>query len=561
MAAAGGFRLFRPNTLQQGLILVVLASLIPIAIVSILQGAVVLEGTRIATAARLSSAAQAVAERERDPFIIARHSLTLASRLPEVVDMSPTCSNVMRAALLEPTALVNFSRIDAGGYPRCSARALVPGLNSADTQWWQDGIHAQGFTVGGPIYGRASRQLVLVVMLPLLTPEGEQNGAVTAAVSMPRIRQSLDNAVKGTDSVAALVNKDGEVLLSSGDARFSLLPIGTSDEGPPSIMASNGREYYYSIASLEGDDLFIAYAEPKNTLFGNTISQQQWGLLLPILGLFLASLAIWFGADRLAVRWFRQLRLTSRQIASGNYAVDISQFAGAPEEVAALSADMQFMAKAIDARDADLTKALEVKTELTREVHHRVKNNLQIVMSLLTMQAARLTQPDAREALAQTRSRIAALSLIHRLLYQQDEQMGPAKVGVNNLMVELCQQLRAANRAHANVDLICDIGPQDVDIDQAVPLALFAVEAVTNAYRHAFAEDQKGEIRMEFKVENGLATLTIRDNGRGYDHGSTDEQMGAELMRAFADQLGGEAQVSTGKGNGTSVRIVFPVVP
>lgn len=62
-------------------------------------------------------------------------------------------------------------------------------------------------------------------------------------------------------------------------------------------------------------------------------------------------------------------------------------------------------------------------------------------------------------------------------------------------------------------------------------------------------------------VDGGLATLTIRDNGSGYDHASTDEQMGAELMRAFADQLGGEAQVSTGKGTGTSVRIVFPVAP
>lgn len=559
MATLGGLRIFKPNTLQQGLVLIVLASLIPIAIVSILQGAVVLEGTRIATAARLSAGAQAVAERERDPFIIARHSLTLASRLPEVVDMTPSCSNVMKAALLEPTALVNFSRIDAGGYPRCSARALIPGLNIADTQWWQDGIHANGFTVGGPIYGQASRQLILVVMLPLLTAEGQQNGAITAAVSMPRIRQSLDNAVKGTSSVAALVNKDGEVLLSSGGAHFSLLPISSSDDDPPSVMANNGREYYYSIASLEGDELFIAYAEPKNTLFGNTISQQQWGLLLPILGLFLASLALWFGADRLAVRWFRQLRLLSRQIAGGNYDVDLSQFAGAPEEVAALSSDMQLMAKSIDARDADLTKALEVKTELTREVHHRVKNNLQIVMSLLTMQAARLTQPDAREALAQTRSRIAALSLIHRLLYQQDEQMGPAKVSVDSLMVELCQQLRAANRSHANVDLVCEIGPQDINIDQAVPLSLFAVEAVTNAYRHAFTDQQNGEIRMSFTVADAMATLSIRDNGRGYDHASTDEQMGAELMRAFADQLGGQAEVMTGAGSGTSVRIVFPV--
>jgi two-component sensor histidine kinase len=217
------------------------------------------------------------------------------------------------------------------------------------------------------------------------------------------------------------------------------------------------------------------------------------------------------------------------------------------------------MADVIDRRNSDLTHALEAKTLLTREVHHRVKNNLQIINSLLTLQSGRVREGPAKEVLAQTRARINALALIHRLLYERDNGYERGEVPINNLMAELCAQLRGASRSMTQVQLICHASNVPVPIEYAVPLTLFVVEAVTNAFRHAFPKGMRGAIILRFDLDGENAILDISDNGQGYVVSDEAAQMGTELMRGFATQVDGKLSISSSEGNGTKVALSFPL--
>ena len=252
--------------------------------------------------------------------------------------------------------------------------------------------------------------------------------------------------------------------------------------------------------------------------------------------------------------WVSKLREQVALIASGEYEPGSPAFSRAPAGLVELSQDLDGLAMLIAEREA-------VRKALALEVHHRVKNNLQIVTSLLNMQASRIENPAAREALGQTRARIGALALIHRIMYEQDDNSSTATVDVARLIPELCAQFRLANRNRTEIAFHSEASSFAVPLDGAVPLVLFAVEAVTNAYAYAFKAGRSGTVALLFKVsEEGNATLSVTDNGIGFDHTRNDNSMGRQLMTGFARQLGGDITINSSAETGTEVRLDYPIV-
>ncbi|MGC1469036.1 MAG: sensor histidine kinase [Sphingorhabdus sp.] len=289
------------------------------------------------------------------------------------------------------------------------------------------------------------------------------------------------------------------------------------------------------------------------------VNQVRISLLLPIAALLVACLAIWFGTTRLVLRWLESLRTLASQFANGDFAGDVEKYERAPRELGLLSADLHSMARAIETRDHELQVALDAKTALTHDIHHRVKNNLQIVSSLLNLQAGKISDPAAREALSQTRARIGGLAQIHRLLYEESHDSDHGNVNIASLLNALCVQLRALHRGQGRVQLNCDAESQTVPINNAVPLTLLAVEAVTNAYRHGFPDDNGGAIAVHFDIVDEQATLAVADDGVGFDPLKITTSMGGQLMEAFAQQLGGQLHIDSSPGQGTTVRLTYPL--
>jgi two-component sensor histidine kinase len=212
-------------------------------------------------------------------------------------------------------------------------------------------------------------------------------------------------------------------------------------------------------------------------------------------------------------------------------------------------------ADALLGRDASLRDSLAQKDALMREIHHRVKNNLQVISSLLNMQQRALSDPAARAAMSDTRQRITALALIYRALYQ-----GPdlKRVDLRPFLEELTAQLVAGEMLHGPVVRTeLKVDALVIDPDRLAPLALFAVEAITNAQKHAFAQ-RGGSLTVTFEVHGEEAKLEISDDGQAPDDALVASGVGRTLMTAFARQLRGRAELVRNAQGGITSRLIFP---
>ncbi|MBL0925373.1 MAG: sensor histidine kinase [Sphingomonadaceae bacterium] len=549
----------KPSNLRQGLIWIVVAALLPFVVVSVIQGLATLENIRVLAGSELNAKAAAIAERERNRFVVAQHLLMTLAANPDVIAMTDRCGEALSGGLRDYSAIVNFVRSDAQGNVRCSAMPYRPGTNFAGAAWWQRGIQAGRLTVTkAPVVGPISGREILILFLPLRDDRGRQFGGISAGISMDDLRNSIAKAPENLTGSISIMSTDGNVVAEGTQQQDFRPPNLVRIEGSLEAKSASGEEWMYSVARLYSDDLVVVYAQPRQQLMATAIRQARVSFLLPLASILLASMAIWLGTQKLVVTWLRELAKMAGRFAHGDFRGDREKFAGAPEEVAALSADLHIMAETIDMRNRELTQALAAKTRLTHEVHHRVKNNLQIINSMLSLQIARTRESKAKTVLSQTMARISALALIHRLLYDDDADHEQGRVAVDDLFRDLSLQFNAHAQRPPNVNIVCEAFGTVIPVDVAVPLSLFVVEAVTNAFQHAFGPDDKGTVEVHFRQNRNDMEVVISDDGRGYENSSQAGQMGMELMHAFTTQLNGEMSMETAQDGGTRVRLVLP---
>ena len=197
------------------------------------------------------------------------------------------------------------------------------------------------------------------------------------------------------------------------------------------------------------------------------------------------------------------------------------------------------------------TAALTERDLLLREVYHRVKNNLQVVDGMLVMQAARLSDPEGKAALATLRSRVYALGLVHHQLMGSKDletfEVGP-------FLEELSQHL-LEGAGDRGVTLTVEAPPLHVGLDFAIPLGLLVTELVTNSIKHGFPEG-RGAIDVRLEEADGEVLLLVRDDGVGYDPAAPrPATLGGRIVDGLVRQLGATLTVAVDGGVHTSVRI------
>jgi two-component sensor histidine kinase len=542
------------------LLLVVLAALVPISVTSILQSITSWNNMQQAAMVGLHANAKAIAERERDAFLITSRLLMVAAANPDIRDITPRCNDVLQAGFTGYDPVVNFVRTDAKGQVRCSILPFREGLSFVGQTWWERSKVANSITVSQPTTGTVSGVPVIIMAIPIKDKTGNFAGTFSAGIEISKLAKSVAQAPESKTGSIAIISENDELVASSGQAIPFDLPVDLRNGATGTAKSPSGEKWLYNVVSISGNELHVVYAEPRSKIMAAALEQFRASIILPLIAILLTLAAIWFGTNRLVIRWLSALRKLSDEMTKGNFQGNRQTFTDAPLELRELSDDLHDMAHVIDTRTTELTDALNAKTELTREIHHRVKNNLQIVTSLLTMQASRMKGEGAQTALKQARARVVALALIHRLTYEQDNDTTQPTVAVENLLEELCKQLRYSHRERRGVDLSSRTDDYTMSSDLAVPLALFIVEAVTNSYRHGFNEGADGKIELVFELDEKEAMLTVTDNGRGYDIASQERSdMGTELMHGFAAQLNGIATMSSKIGSGSKTTLRFPI--
>ena len=204
-----------------------------------------------------------------------------------------------------------------------------------------------------------------------------------------------------------------------------------------------------------------------------------------------------------------------------------------------------------------LRASLHEKEALLKEVHHRVKNNLQVITSLLRLEAGRSKEPSRREVLQEMQGRIRSMALLHETLYRSGNFAG---VNLADYLRQVVTQIfRAQNTAPERVQLSLELDAVTVDMDQAIPCGLIVNELVTNSLKHAFPGDKAGRIRVVLhRIDTGpLHRLEVTDNGVGFPGNfelSQSGTLGMQLVSDLSRQLQGEFDLSRGPGAGFTLR-------
>ncbi|HEY6901941.1 MAG TPA: sensor histidine kinase, partial [Puia sp.] len=202
----------------------------------------------------------------------------------------------------------------------------------------------------------------------------------------------------------------------------------------------------------------------------------------------------------------------------------------------------------INQQNKSLQGLLQEKEWLLREVHHRVKNNLQIIISLLNAQSDFLDNPSAVHAIRESRERMQAIALIHQKLYQPGH--GP-KINMFSYIQDLVSYLESSFTSARRIYFQLEIDDINLDVSQAVPLGLILNEAITNSVKYAFPGGRNGVIHITLHQRGGNILLRIMDDGVGlpddFNIGSSNS-LGMQLIRLFAEQLEGKLQMCGDKG-------------
>lgn len=306
---------------------------------------------------------------------------------------------------------------------------------------------------------------------------------------------------------------------------------------------TQGEDRVYAVVPIIPDVTYAMGVWRRSDVLTGARQARALSIFLPVL-MWLASLVVAFWAiNRLAIRHIRKL---GRQMSvfAKNRALPRSTLGGSvPQEFVEIQTVFMGMADSILRDEATLENSLREKNILLKEVHHRVKNNLQLISSIMNMQIRRAPTEESRLVLRRLQERILSLATVHKNLYQNDE--GLDRVDAGALVEEVVGQLLVVGLpAGTSVEVAQSYAPVILHTDDAAPLTLLVSEALTNAMKNIGSPDPEHPSRLEIHLEQPeaeRAVFCIR-NTLGMEPAPEGTGLGMQLINAFARQL--NAQIS-----------------
>lgn len=525
-------------------------ALLPIGLIAVVQ---TVEGERVArqrgelTLLALTERA-AFEERQQIQRSLGTAQM-LATALPDLV-ASGRCDEVVAELVARSDRYSQAGYVEATGDLLCSAEpraADAEPLNFSDMPGFTEAIEEPRPRLEINTQAPLSGESVLIASHPV----DEAYGGGFVFVSLPHAR--LGTGELPPDLVASVelitFNTDGAVLTSSAglDDVAARLPVDwdlvEAARRPADVRQGEdalGRERTFAVVPILHGTVYGLGSWPADAAaagpFGLPVPTWAFPILMWVVSLVVAYVAV----HRLVIRHMKALGLRMRDFAENRRLATATLGPDAPVEVAEMGSNFDAMAERILREEAETENRLHEQRILLREVHHRVKNNLQLISSIINIQMRQIESAATRQVLRRIQDRVLGLATIHRNMTETEAGTIPA----HTVLRDIVDQLAEMGALGGLIEVGFDMDPLEVFPDQAVPLSLFVTEATTNAVKY-IGRPEGGEppwIRASLKrCEDGSVVCAIV-NSKGAAMRPPAERedgsgLGNQLIRAFAMQL------------------------
>ncbi|MZR13617.1 hypothetical protein GQE99_11375 [Maritimibacter sp. DP07] len=546
-------------------------ALLPVGLISVITTYQLLErADRDLAKTLLALTSDAAAEQEAAIRTATGVAKSLVSLLPVLRDAGYECEEPLGALLRDSPELSFIGYINREGIVECGSSAK--GMDLSDRPLHQEFVENPGPRVKFAIRGSVSDASIIVVSLPVIM-DGDYDGYIVASLphrSLTTPQAPADVAERPLNLIT--FNQDGEVLTVSSNAgdvsenlpadRSLRALAGGSEAAFIARNAEGDRRVFALVPIVPGQVYALGSWEYRRNTLNNGLSFGT-SMLFPLL-MWLVSLAVAFYAvQRMVIKPTRNLRARMLQFMRSRRLVEPRFDGSLPTEIRDMEETWMRLAENILHDEAALYDTIHQRTVLLKEVHHRVKNNLQLIVSILGMKIRKARTPAIKAALSDIQQRVMSIARVHQNLY---ETSTAERVRAGELLEAIVEQMvkSAQTGDHTDFELESHFDDCEVYPDQAVPLSLAVSELVTNALKHlGTPEGEKRpslSVRLECKAGGDKGAIFV-ENSKGpkaLDEDDVSTGLGEQLVRAFVSQM--EAKVEREETDTCyRVRIDFPI--
>ncbi|MGR3513517.1 MAG: sensor histidine kinase [Paracoccaceae bacterium] len=554
------------RSLTLRLVALLTIALLPLGLIAVFQTYRVVSDAEEVSEREMLARTFDVARRQVELIVEAQGAATALGAAVSTVDPgSEVCTNILRTFTQDQAQFVFAGFIEADGMMRCSNQGeTVDFTEFEDWTSFRDNPRPRvTFNHDGAVSGLS----VLIVSTPVFEADGTFLGGVSVSIPHSLLDTLAADGIEDVD--VAITNGSGQITSVSGEKLGERL-AGIESFRPADLeVPEDGKvveiDSYQSVSVVPVAP-FDLYVVGTWTNGSNPLSVSTLGTAAPLfpIAMWLASLFVAiFAIQGLVLKHMKRLRYGMRKVSLDNIKASYVKLENAPTEISEIGDSYNALLNRISSDANALEEAANEKELLLKEVHHRVKNNLQLIASILNMQLRQISSPDAQSVLRRVQQRVMSLAAIHKLLYT-DTKIDLVRADI--LLSEIINNtvsLGSSGKTGPQTSISLD--PVELDPDRAVPLALLTTEAVTNALKYVGADDgSAGTISVSLTdPDQGELVLKITNTLGAPARADTDDDgtgLGSKLITAFVTQLDGTSRVENDLAAYTIV-VTFPKTP
>lgn len=533
-------------------------AMLPLGLIAVYQTRVVVEDARTMSSAALMARTIAAASEERE---LIKNTLGiaegLASVMPEISQLR--CVDILDALVSDHRLILSAAYVDENGEPICRSSFEVADFSISRS--FSEVLDREDPFVSLVPAKNLPGRYVTVATQPIF-----QSGTVTGYILLSISHAQANFAMQVPEEEEGLqlisINLDGDLVTASTplDVARQFLPLGRTVDSLPQFIgrtfrdvSRSGEDRFYAIVPMIDDALYLVGSWPLGMLpEEQSRFQATVAVLFPILMWIVGIGVAMFGMRQLVVNHIAELRSAMRRFALGERDVVPLTLSSPPSEIEEAQRAFNRMALLINDAEKRREQDLQEKEVLLREVHHRVKNNLQHIASLINLQARKVRSQDIQNFLATLNRRVRGLGVLHRYMYNTPNA---ATVSAAELIEAVLTDLRDAYGTAKLPKITTDLEPVELLPDQAVPLSLLMSELVTEVLGADGSGVGEAGIHVALRaVDEDTVSLLVDAPDAQVE--VEDTAIGGQLIRAFTRQLGGTDETLRGD-TGYRVRIEF----